>query len=193
MWYIYNGILLSHKKNEIMSFAATQRDLGTRAVKLPCTSSCSVVSNCCDAMDCSLSGSSAHGILQARVLEWVAISHSGGSSRPRAWTCVSRIGRRILCRWVTRDQRDCDTKWSKSDRERQLPYAVTYVWNLNTTQVNSSTKETHRHRTGLRLPRGKGGGGRIDWGFAGSRYKLLYTGRTNKVPWYSTGNSIHIL
>ena len=34
-------------------------------------------------MDCSLPGSSLHGILQARVLEWVAISFSRGSSRPR--------------------------------------------------------------------------------------------------------------
>ena len=37
----------------------------------------------CDAMDCSLSGSSIHGIFQARVLEWIAISFSRGSSRPR--------------------------------------------------------------------------------------------------------------
>ena len=37
----------------------------------------------CDPMDCSLPGSSLHGILQARVLEWVAIAFSRGSSRPR--------------------------------------------------------------------------------------------------------------
>ena len=37
----------------------------------------------CDPMDCSLSGSSIHGIFQARVLEWIAISFSRGSSRPR--------------------------------------------------------------------------------------------------------------
>ena len=37
----------------------------------------------CDPMDCSLPGFSLHGILQARVLEWVAISFSRGSSRPR--------------------------------------------------------------------------------------------------------------
>ena len=36
----------------------------------------------CDPMDCSLPGSSVHGIFQARILEWVAISYSGGSSRP---------------------------------------------------------------------------------------------------------------
>ena len=37
----------------------------------------------CDPMDCSLSGSSVHGIFQARVLEWIAISFSRGSSQPR--------------------------------------------------------------------------------------------------------------
>ena len=50
----------------------------------------------CDPMDCSLSGSSAHGIFQARVLEWIAISFSRGSSQPRNQTRVSRIaGRRF--------------------------------------------------------------------------------------------------
>ena len=37
----------------------------------------------CDFMNCSPQGSSFHGILQARILEWVAISFSRGSSRPR--------------------------------------------------------------------------------------------------------------
>ena len=51
----------------------------------------------CDPMDCSLSGSSIHGIFQARVLEWIAISFSRGSSRPRNWTRVSSIaGRRFM-------------------------------------------------------------------------------------------------
>ena len=44
-------------------------------------------------MDCSPTGSSVHGILQARILEWVAISYSRGSSWARGWTCVSCIGR----------------------------------------------------------------------------------------------------
>ena len=50
----------------------------------------------CDPMDCSPPGSSIHGILQARVLEWVAISFSRESSRPRDRTKVSLIvGRRF--------------------------------------------------------------------------------------------------
>ena len=42
----------------------------------------------CDLMDCSLPGSSVHGIFQARILEWVAMPSSRGSSRPRDWTHV---------------------------------------------------------------------------------------------------------
>ena len=45
----------------------------------------------CDPMDCSLAGSSVHGIFQARVLEWIAISFSRGSSQPRDQTQVSCI------------------------------------------------------------------------------------------------------
>ena len=45
----------------------------------------------CNATDCSLSGSSVHGILQARILEWVVISFSRGSSQPRDQTQVSPI------------------------------------------------------------------------------------------------------
>ena len=40
-------------------------------------------------MDCSPSGSYAYGIIQARILEWVVISYSRGSSQPREWTLVS--------------------------------------------------------------------------------------------------------
>ena len=61
----------------------------------------------CDPVDCSLPGSSVHGIFQARILEWVAISYSRGSSQPRDWTwisCISCIGRQVLfhcATWVT--------------------------------------------------------------------------------------------
>ena len=42
-------------------------------------------------MDCSLPGSSVHGILQARILEWVAVLSSRGSSQPRDLTCISCV------------------------------------------------------------------------------------------------------
>ena len=51
----------------------------------------------CDPIDCSLPGSSVHGILQARKVEWVAISFPSGSSRPREQTQVSLHRRWILC------------------------------------------------------------------------------------------------
>ena len=48
---------------------------------------CVLVTQSCltlhDPMDCSRPGSSVHGILQARIMEWVVISSSRGSSRPR--------------------------------------------------------------------------------------------------------------
>ena len=43
----------------------------------------------CDPMDCNLPGSSVHGILQARMLEWVAMPFSRGSFQPRGWTLAS--------------------------------------------------------------------------------------------------------
>ena len=56
----------------------------------------------CNPVDCSLLGSSVHGISQARKLEWVAIFFSRGSASPWNWTCVSCISRRILYHWATR-------------------------------------------------------------------------------------------
>ena len=60
---------------------------------------CLVVSDSCDPTDCSPAGSSVCGILQARILEQVAISFNGESSQPRDGTCVSCIsclGRQIV-------------------------------------------------------------------------------------------------
>ena len=57
----------------------------------------------CDPMDCSLLGSSFHGIFQARILEWVTISFSRRSSRPRDWTQVSHIVGRHFTVWATRE------------------------------------------------------------------------------------------
>ena len=53
-------------------------------------------------MDYSLPGSSAHGILQARILDWVAIPFSRGSSQPRDRTQVSSIEGRFFTIWSTK-------------------------------------------------------------------------------------------
>ena len=60
-----------------------------------------IVQSCltlCDPVDCSPPGSSVHGILQARILEWVAMPSSRGPSQPRDRTWVSCIaGRFFYC------------------------------------------------------------------------------------------------
>ena len=55
----------------------------------------------CDPRDRSPTGSSVHGIFQKRILEWVAIPFTRGSSRPRDWTQVSCIGGRFFTVWAT--------------------------------------------------------------------------------------------
>ena len=65
-----------------------------------------VVQSCpslCDPIDCSPSGSSVHGIFQARILEWVAMPSSRRSSHPRDWTQVSHNVGRCLTVWASRE------------------------------------------------------------------------------------------
>ena len=70
---------------------------------------CSVTQSCltlCNPLDCSPPDSSVHAIPKARILEWVAVSYSRGSSPPRDQTCIScisHIGRQILYHWATWD------------------------------------------------------------------------------------------
>ena len=54
-----------------------------------------------DPMDCSPRGSSVHGVSQARILEWVAVSFSRGSSWPRDWTCVEPTSTCSRAKWRT--------------------------------------------------------------------------------------------
>ena len=65
----------------------------------------------CDPLDCSLSGSSVHGILQARILEWVAIPFSRGSSRPRDWTQLSYTAGIFFTVWATREAHSYAYLW----------------------------------------------------------------------------------
>ena len=61
------------------------------------TQSCPVL---CNPLDYSSPGSSVHGILQARILEWVAILFSRGSSWLRGWTCICCIAGRFYTIWA---------------------------------------------------------------------------------------------
>ena len=69
-----------------------------------CVCVCLATQSCptlCDPMNWNLTGSSVHGLFQARIVEWVAISYSTGSSQTRNWTHVSSIGRWILYHCAT--------------------------------------------------------------------------------------------
>ena len=70
----------------------------------------------CNPMDCSSPGSAVHGVFPARILEWVAISYSRGSSQPRDQThvsCISCISRQILNHCTSQEApfRDCAVYW----------------------------------------------------------------------------------
>ena len=95
----------------------------------------SVVSDSLRPMDCSLPGFSVHGISQARILEWGAISFSRGSSRPRDWTRVSCIvsgrftseppGQSVMF-WV--EGTKTGTAWRR--RMSGRPQDICYGWNI---------------------------------------------------------------
>ena len=91
----------------------------------------------CDPMDCSPPGSSVHWISQARMLEWVAISFSRGSSQPRDQICVSCIGSHWHCSYLCLfDQRTLifylhgsnnQTAWIFKDYIEFWVYGVSYT------------------------------------------------------------------
>ena len=60
----------------------------------------------CDFMDCSLPGSSVHGILQTRILKWVAVLFSRGSSQLKDLTQVSRTAGSFFTVWATREAQE---------------------------------------------------------------------------------------
>ena len=92
------------------------------------------------------------------------------------------------------ESRDYHTKWSKSDRERQIPCDVTDMWNLkySTNQHTYKTEQTHRYiENRLVFAKEHERLGREGSRVGNSRGKLLYTGWiNNKVLLYSIGNYI---
>ena len=84
-------------------------------------------------MDCRLPGSSVRGISQARILEWVPISFSRGSSQPRDWTCiscVSCIGRRILYPCATWEAPNLSVLFLKTAETWSHNHNTAYVWTV---------------------------------------------------------------
>ena len=90
----------------------------------------------CDPMDCSPPGSSDHGILQARILEWRAIPFSGGSYQPRDWTWVSCSGGRFFTVWAIREP-------PNNGRHHYIKYSFPMpFFSLHSTYVNIIIKNT---------------------------------------------------
>ena len=71
----------------------------------------SVASDFLNPMDGSPPGSSDRGIFQARMLEWVAISYSGGSSQPRDWTCITCVA--CIGKWILLQRRHLGSLYCK--------------------------------------------------------------------------------
>jgi len=78
----------------------------------------------CDPMDHILPDSSVHGIFQARTLEWVALSHSKGSSWPRDWTHVSQVS--CIGRWTF----TTGATWEASIKQKLHKTSLTILWKL---------------------------------------------------------------
>ena len=89
----------------------------------------------CDPMDFSLSGSSVHGIFQASVLEWIAISFSRGSSRPRSQTWVSHIAGFTV--WATRLHFN---SWVGRSPGEGIGYPFQYSWTSLVAQISQVAK-----------------------------------------------------
>ena len=98
-------------------------DYSNVSVKVLDAQSCPAL---CNPMDCSPPGSSVQGILQVRILEWVAIASSRGSSRPRDQTQVSCIAGRFFTVWVTREAPlKCQGQEEKATEVRMLECSST--------------------------------------------------------------------
>ena len=77
----------------------------------------------CDPVNCSLPGSSVHGILQARIQEWVAIPFSRGSSQPRDQTQLSLIAGRFFIIWaIGEDHRRIQKAFISYYSKSRFPY-----------------------------------------------------------------------
>ena len=101
--------------------------LWTRVLRFPiCVYSSLHCIGLCNSMDCNPPGSSVHGLLQTRILEWVAILFSKGSSWPRDWTWVSCIASSFFTVWATREARDFLCVLSLV-----LPIFLTYLLSLH--------------------------------------------------------------
>ena len=109
---------------------------------MPCVRACLVALSCptlCRFTDCSLPGSSVHGISQARILEWVAIPSSRGSSQLRDWTwvsciadrffyCMSRQGSPPCSQRIKLECMDMNEEGTEGTKWRESPHELGTQW-----------------------------------------------------------------
>ena len=88
----------------------------------------------CDPMDCSLPSSSIHRVLQARILEWVTVPCSRGSSRPRDGTRVSYVS--CIGRWLLYHQRHLRSLQIPGDFSKCMLLVTRVLSRINTEQMD---------------------------------------------------------
>ena len=108
MWFLARSVLLTSKGIPLEIPLDFTRKVSLKKLPETCTINTCVHAKLlqlcptlCNPMDCSPPSSSVCEILQARILEWVAIPFSRGSSQPRDWTWVSFIAGRFFTIWAT--------------------------------------------------------------------------------------------
>ena len=151
-WHTYKGNSLSDRTCNCWSIKKETQDPMT-CVHLLSLQSCPTL---CLPKDCSPLGLSVHGILQARILEWVAMSSSRGSSLSRDWTLISYVsctGRWVLYHWATWEAPDPTTHDLKvthfrSKGPKRIKLKIEKIF-----QVNSNQRENYGDYINIRQNR----------------------------------------
>ena len=131
----------------------------------PCAKSLQSCPTLCNPMDCGPPGSSVHGILQARILEWVAISSSRGSSWPKDQThiyYISCIGRQVLYHYCHLESPSFSIHTHTHTHTHTLSLSLSLIHRsdlcicINHLQVYRSLLEGHTNYWSLWLPLASG-------------------------------------
>ena len=155
-----------------------QKWLITRHTVNRCMKRCSTCLYCCaqsyltlcDPRDFS-PGSSVHGNFQAKVLEWVAISFSRGSSWPRDWArvfCISCTGRLILHHWATWKHRETQIKTTMRYHLMSVRVAA-----IKRTQMTSVGEDVEKRKPSYTV------GGNVNWCSPECEYGKQHGGSPN--------------